>query len=326
MHAPVICARADMGVREVAQLMLDNEIGAVPVLDESGAPIGMVSDGDLLGRRPEDQRRAWWLGMIAHGVVSAELPQRELDRRVREVMSTPLITTSPTTSAAALAETMQLQRIKRLPVVEAGRIIGIVSRSDLLGAVETSGSHADPAKGDGLLDFLESLIGGASLRGRFVARKAADAPEPTAAVAAEISAAALRERVRAFKAENVDRRASDEMTVRRDRERKVKALLDQHLSATLWRSILEHAQVAAQNGEREILMLSFPADVCSDGGRRIDIAEPGWEATLRGEAAEIYARWRDELKPQGFGINARVASYDRDGVMDELGLFLVWGD
>ena len=325
MRTPVICARADMGVREVAQLMLDNNIGAAPVIDENGAPIGMVSDGDLLGRRPEDKRRSWWLGMLAQGVVSQELPQRGLDRPVREVMSAPLITTSPTTSVAAIAETMQLQHIKRLPVVEGGRIIGIVSRTDLLGAVETAGASAGAGRGEGLLDFLESLIGGASLRGAQGARRAAEAAKAPAA-SSELSAADLRERVRAFKAENADRRAADQMASRRDRERKVKALLDQHLSATLWRSILEHARLAADNGEREILMLAFPADLCSDGGRRIDIADRGWEETLRGETAEIFARWRDELKPHGFRLNARIVSYAQDGVIGDLGLYLVWGD
>ena len=44
----------------------------------------------------------------------------------------------------------------------------------------------------------------------------------------------------------------------------------------------------------------------SDGGRKIDVAEEGWEGTLRGEAAELYGRWRTELKPRGFGLSARL--------------------
>ena len=74
------------------------------------------------------------------------------------------------------------------------------------------------------------------------------------------------------------------------------------------------------------MLLSFPADLCSDGGRKIDVAEEGWEGTLRGEAAEIYSRWRIELKPQGFGLSARIVSYQEDGIIGDIGLFLTWGD
>ncbi len=72
------------------------------------------------------------------------------------------------------------------------------------------------------------------------------------------------------------------------------------------------------------MLLRFPSDLC-DGGRKIDVAEQGWEETLRGEAAEIYDRWRKELKPQGFGLSARIVSYD-DGVIGNIGLYLAWGE
>jgi hypothetical protein len=57
----------------------------------------------------------------------------------------------------------------------------------------------------------------------------------------------------------------------------------------------------------------------------IDVAEPGWETTLRGEPAELLARWRSELKPKGFGLSARIVSYV-DGVLGDVGLFLTWGE
>jgi len=73
-------------------------------------------------------------------------------------------------------------------------------------------------------------------------------------------------------------------------------------------------------------MLSrFPSDLCSDGGRKIDVAEQGWEETLRGEAGEIHDRWRKEMKPQRFGLSARFVSYE-DGIIGEIGLYLIWGE
>lgn len=325
MTTPVVSVKPDTSVRAAAQMMLEHNVGALPVLDASGAPVGMVSDGDLLGRRPENKRRDWWLALLAQGAVWPHLSQRALDRTVRDVMSAPVIAASPETSAAVLAETMQLQHIKRLPIVEKGRIVGLVSRADLLGIVEQlpkGESAASP--GERVVEFLESLIGGASLRGAGARHDRPPASPPPAAP--EVTAAAMRARMRAFRAEIKDQRQSEAIAERRDRERQVKTLLEKHLSAEMWRSLIEHAEIAAEHGESEISMLRFPSDLCSDGGRKIDVAEPGWEATLRGEAAEMYARWRDELRPRGFRLAARVVSYARGGVIGDIGLFLVWGD
>ena len=71
------------------------------------------------------------------------------------------------------------------------------------------------------------------------------------------------------------------------------------------------------------MMLRFPSDLCSDGGRKIDVAEEGWEGTLRGAAAELYGRWRNHLKPQGFGLSARIVSYE-DGIVGDIALYLTW--
>ena len=110
-----------------------------------------------------------------------------------------------------------------------------------------------------------------------------------------------------------------------ERQRQVKELLDQRVSEEFWRERLDRATLAARNGELELMLLRFPADLCSDGGRKINVAEEGWEGTLRGAAAEIYSRWRTELKAQGFGLSARIVSYEQDGIIGDLGLFLSLG-
>ena len=74
----VITVQADATVQDAARLMLESGVRAAPVVDSAGKPIGMVSDGDLLGRRPEDYRREWWLEMLAgsagHHTSSARSP------------------------------------------------------------------------------------------------------------------------------------------------------------------------------------------------------------------------------------------------------------
>ena len=135
----------------------------------------------------------------------------------------------------------------------------------------------------------------------------------------------MREEVHAYKAQIVDQKQASTREAQLERERQVKELLDQRVSEEFWREQLERAKLAARNGELELMLLRFPADLCSDGGRKIDVAEEGWEGTLRGAAAEIYSRWRTELKPHGFGLSARIVSYQEDGIIGDLGLFLTWG-
>ena len=136
----------------------------------------------------------------------------------------------------------------------------------------------------------------------------------------------MRAEVRSFKAEIGNSSVAARQAARLERQRQIKSLLEQHVSAALWREMLDHAETAARNGEKELLLLQFPSDLCSDGGRAIDVAEDGWEATLRGEAAEIYARWRDELRPRGFGLAGRIVSYDEEGVISDIALYLTWGE
>jgi len=326
MTAPAVAAAATAPVREVARLMLDRGVGAVPVLDDSGAAIGMASDGDLLRRRPDDRRRAWWLEALAEGFRSYSDSELGRDRLARQVMSSPLISVAPSTPVQDIAETLQAHRIKRLPVIEDGRLVGIVSRVDLLCVVESVPRiRTEEGVGAGLLTFLESMIGGASLRG-VVHPPVAAAPAEPPPQQPVFSVAAFRNRVHAFKAETHDRRRLARQEAELQRRRQIKTLLDHHVSGQLWRDLLDHAELAARSGEQELMLLRFPSDLCSDGGRKIDVVENGWEATLRGEAAEIYSRWRQELKPQGFGLSARIVSFDEEGAIGDIGLYLTWGE
>ncbi len=82
--------------------------------------------------------------------------------------------------------------------------------------------------------------------------------------------------------------------------------------------------MAAERGERELLLVQFPGQLCSDGGRAINVAEEGWPSTLRGEAAETYLRFERDLRPRGFQIMAKVLNFP-EGYIGDIGLFLHWG-
>ncbi len=329
MNSPPIVAADTASVREVARLMLEHRVGGVPVIDASGGAVGMASDGDLLGRRSSDGHPDWWLRILADGVSANEISGHGNDRPVREVMSAPLISISRGAPVQDIAEALQAHRIKRLPVIEDGRVLGIVSRADLLCVVESvPKARFEEDTGAGILGFLESLIGGASLRGVLDRSGGgpSDGPTRQAPQPQMFSASAFRHNVHAFKEESFDRKQVARREAELDRRRQIKALLDHHVSAQLWRELLEHAELAARGGEQELMLLRFPSDLCTDGGRKIDVVEKGWEETLRGEAAEIYDRWRKELKPQGFGLAARIVSFDEEGAIGDIGLYLTWGE
>ena len=110
------------------------------MLNDAGAVVGMVSEGDLMRPLGErfTERRDWWLNLLAEGTDLAKpfLDSISLDRRLaRDVMTTPVITAGPETSVAALADLLTRHRIKRVPIVRDQRMIGIVSRADIIRAV-----------------------------------------------------------------------------------------------------------------------------------------------------------------------------------------------
>ena len=134
MASAVISATGDTPVRDIARLLLQNHISAVPILDKSGAPIGMVSEGDLLGRDETESsaRREWWLTLLAEGESLGPDFLSSLRRpdRVASDMSKPVITVGEDTDTGEIARTLAAYRIKRVPVVRNGQVVGIVSRGE----------------------------------------------------------------------------------------------------------------------------------------------------------------------------------------------------
>jgi len=317
----VVSVTPEASVQSVAQTLFDHRIGALPVIDANGAVVGMVSDGDLLGRRTAEDRPDWWLDMLSGGKPVTEQTVSAGSIAIRDVMTSPVVTVDALTSVAEIARLLQAHRIKRLPVMQDGKMVGIVSRTDLLGLVEhlpkpTATKTAGPSQLYGLLQ---------TLFGSHVDSAAVNAPEQAVVPPPLISADGFRDLVIASRKEKVDETVVLKHAAELERKRRVKVVLEQHVSAEFWQLLLDHAELAAKHGQKEMLLLAFPSEVCSDGGRAIDVALEGWEKTLRGEAADLYAHWEHDLKPKRFGLDARVVTCENDRVGD-FGLYLTWGE
>ena len=140
MTTAVVSVTPDTSVREVASVLRDNRISAVPVLDDTGTLVGIVSEGDLIDRNASQRERRleWWLDMLAEGTALSPTFLdfvRSIDQPVRQVMVAPVKTVSEDTLVEDIAQLLQQHRIKRVPVVRDGRVVGIVSRADLLRAM-----------------------------------------------------------------------------------------------------------------------------------------------------------------------------------------------
>jgi CBS domain-containing protein len=137
MVSKVITVGPDMSVEQVAKILLKSRISAVPVVSARGELVGIVSEGDLM-RRPESgtlpQRRSWWLDFTSRQTSALEYVKTHA-LKAADVMTRNVVSAAPETSLEEIAGLLENNRIKRVPIVQNGKIVGIVSRANLIQAL-----------------------------------------------------------------------------------------------------------------------------------------------------------------------------------------------
>ena len=140
MTSPVISVGPETPVHEIATLLLKHRVSGVPVV-EHGRLIGFVSEGDLLHRREIGTERrtagSWWLRLLSVSG-SAEAYIKSHASRARDVMTRDVVSVDPDTELAEIATLLEKRRIKRVPVLSEGDLVGIVSRANLVQAIATA--------------------------------------------------------------------------------------------------------------------------------------------------------------------------------------------
>ena len=148
MTRQVMTVSPDASILQAARLMLQHRISGLPVVNDQGQLIGIVTEGDFL-RRAEtgtERHRRSWLQFLASPGARAEEYVHTHGRKVDEVMSRNPHTVAEETSLEDVVRTMERDRVKRVPVVRGGKLVGIISRANLLHAMASVARTLPPAE------------------------------------------------------------------------------------------------------------------------------------------------------------------------------------
>ena len=137
MTANVFSVRPDTSVHDVAKLLLAKRISAAPVVDESNRVCGIISEGDLLRRHETgtEKSRSWWTSLISTAELQADRYVRAHGLRASDVMTPKVVSVDEDAPVREIVDILESQKIKRVPVMRDDRLVGIVSRSNLLQAL-----------------------------------------------------------------------------------------------------------------------------------------------------------------------------------------------
>lgn len=297
MSSETVSVGPDMPAREIARLMRDRHLDAVPVVEAGGKLVGMIGQDAL----------------------------RDEDRSAADIMAPAADSIRAEADIAEVAGVLEETGLEQVPVVRDGKVLGIVSRADVLRALASTRPAPDETTEPGLLGrAFVSLDEHFQQQNRIEAPPAAEQPE-TEPEEKSATAEGFQHLVRDFKQQLSDQRRERQKEAEEQRKQESAELVDKPLADEEWQDTLRRARDAAEHGLTEFLLLRFPNQLCSDGGRAINVPEPDWPETLRGAAADVYRRFEAELKPQGFELGARIVEY-AGGMPGDIGLFLTWGE
>jgi CBS domain-containing protein len=141
MASPVVTVGKSATVREVARILLEKHISAVPVIDSAGKVAGIVTESDLMHRTEAGTERpySWWLHLLAGGAPIAADYVKSHAVKIEDVMTPDVVTAAPETPLHEIATLLEKNRIKRVPIINKdGDLVGIVSRANLIQVIAST--------------------------------------------------------------------------------------------------------------------------------------------------------------------------------------------
>ena len=317
MTSPVATVGPDESVRAAAEVMLRLHISGAPVVDRDGRPLGVVSESDFRFSdvATRQKQREAFIKILSGGQDMAVEYLDVLERQsetVAQIMAKPAICVDEAASIVEAADLMSARRIKRLLVLRGGVVVGVVTRADLLRFFAPQKHVALPVTPEFFETAIQEAEGG----------KAAAAPVTVAQ--GDVTAEELQNLVAEFERNKSRMHADAGKQAGEARKEQVKLLLKTPYTDHELAHLMAKSREAARRGEASVPALVFPAALCTDGGRAINLPDPDWPATLQGKAADFFLRWDKQLRPLGFKLSARIVSFP-DGFPGDAELALFWG-
>jgi CBS domain-containing protein len=146
MVRAVIKVHPDSSVADAIELLQRHDISALPVIDGAGNLVGILSEADLIHRVEigTEKQRSWWLEAVTGGSTLAQDFAKSHGKKVHEVMMSGAIISAPEDAPLSdIATLLERNRIKRIPITRDGKLVGIVSRSNLIQALASAMHHTD---------------------------------------------------------------------------------------------------------------------------------------------------------------------------------------
>jgi hypothetical protein len=140
---------------------------------------------------------------------------------------------------------------------------------------------------------------------------------------APVSAAELRMTILKKELEEAEKQARQKAKAEEGLRAFTDSFLNDHVSEDELALVRKLVMNAVNNGKFEAMIYSFPSDLCTDSGRAINNRLPHWPETLQGKAKELYDRYLEAVKPQGFRLKATIINFP-NGMPGDVGLFLNW--
>jgi CBS domain-containing protein len=160
MTRTVVSVTPETRIADLVQTLLRHNISGTPVIDADGTLVGIVTEGDLM-RRAElgtERKRGGWLAFFTATATLAHDYVVSHGTTVRDVMTPSVVAVEPTTPLAEIADLMEERHVRRVPVVQDGKVVGIVSRANLLRAWASLPAEQPPANADDA-QIRERLLG-----------------------------------------------------------------------------------------------------------------------------------------------------------------------
>lgn len=145
MVRDVITVHPDTDVAEAVGLLGKHDVSALPVVDSNNHLLGIISEADLIHRVEigTEMHRPWWMEAVTGASILAQDFAKSHGKKVGEVMTKDVVSSTEETPLSELAALLERKRIKRVPIVRDGKLVGVVSRSNLIQALASAIGHND---------------------------------------------------------------------------------------------------------------------------------------------------------------------------------------